>query len=146
MRRLCHAGAAVDEAETSLEKPHGTLITIKRIDSDAARTLSTEAAMSDRPTEAPPHARRDSAIILRISSEALLALQELSQLLVGQMSLQDAQRALRKAMSQEALERCDGSRRAAAALLDIDRRYVQRLANESNLDGLDDETSIGMTG
>ena len=102
--------------------------------------------MSDSPPETPPRARRDSSIILRVSGEAQLSLTELSRLLVGQMSLQDAQRALRKAMSQEALERCAGSRRAAAALLDIDRRYVQRLANENDLGGLDGETDVGMTG
>jgi len=101
--------------------------------------------MSDRPAETP-RARRDSTVVLRINSEAQLALQELSQLLVGQMSLQDAQRALRKALSQEALDRCNGSRRAAAALLGIDRRYVQRLANGSDLSEVDGETNVGMTG
>jgi DNA-binding NtrC family response regulator len=102
--------------------------------------------MSDRPAETPARVRRTSSIMLRINDEAQLALQELSQLLVGQMSLQEAQRALRKAMSQEALERCSGNRRDAAALLDIDRRYVQRLANEGDLRVLHDETNIGMVG
>jgi hypothetical protein len=31
-------------------------------------------------------------------------------------------------MIDEALARCSGSRRAAAMLLEVDRRYVQRLA------------------
>jgi hypothetical protein len=79
------------------------------------------------------------ALKLRISDEALKALQHLSRLLVGQMSLKDAQRALRTSMSQEALVRC-GSRRAAAAMLGIDRRYVQRLACESSL--FDEQDSI----
>lgn len=69
---------------------------------------------------------------VRISDEAMKALQHLSRLLVGQMNLKDAQRALRTSMSQEALARC-GSRRAAAAMLGIDRRYVQRLACDSDL-------------
>ena len=63
-----------------------------------------------------------------MSNEAKLALDELSRALVGQMSLKEAQRALRTSMSQEALARCNGSRRAAAVMLGIDRRYVQRLA------------------
>jgi len=76
-------------------------------------------------------------ITLRISDEALQALRHLSRLLVGQMSLKDAQRALRTTMSQEALARC-GSRRAAAVMLGIDRRYVQRLACESALGDAED--------
>lgn len=87
---------------------------------------------TDRPASNAPRARHDSGIVLRISDEARRALQHLSRLLVGQMSLKDAQRALRTSMSQEALERC-GSRRAAATMLGIDRRYVQRLAHESDL-------------
>jgi hypothetical protein len=79
------------------------------------------------------------ALKLRISDEALKALHHLSRLLVGQMSLKDAQRALRTSMSQEALVRC-GSRRAAAAMLGIDRRYVQRLACESSF--LDEDDSM----
>jgi hypothetical protein len=86
----------------------------------------------------PGRERRDSSIVLRISDEARRTLHELSRLLVGHMSLKDAQRALRTSMSQEALARCNGSRRAAAALLGVDRRYVQRLASESDLASLDD--------
>ncbi len=47
--------------------------------------------------------------------------------LVGHLDLKAAQRELRRAMSQVALNRTGGSRRAAAGLLGIDRRYVQRL-------------------
>jgi len=92
--------------------------------------------MTDRPASNTPRQRHDSGIVLRISDEALRALQHLSRLLVGQMNLKDAQRALRTSMSQEALARC-GSRRAAAMMLGIDRRYVQRLAHESDLCDLD---------
>jgi hypothetical protein len=80
------------------------------------------------------------ALKLRMSNEALQVIRHLSRLLVGQMSLKDAQRALRTTMSQEALLRC-GSRRAAAAMLGVDRRYVQRLACESSLCDEDDVTT-----
>lgn len=90
-------------------------------------------------TDQPVRERRDSSIVLRISDDARRTLSELSRLLVGHMSLKDAQRALRTAMSQEALARCNGSRRAAAALLGVDRRYVQRLASESDLCDLEEE-------
>jgi hypothetical protein len=76
--------------------------------------------------------RRDSGVVSRLPDDARRALHELSRTLVGQMNLKDAQRALRTSMSQEALVRCDGSRRAAAAMLGVDRRYVQRLADEGN--------------
>lgn len=84
--------------------------------------------------------RRDSGVISRLSDEAKLALDELSRALVGQISLKEAQRALRTSMSQEALARCNGSRRAAAVMLGIDRRYVQRLAciSDGDFDGTSD--------
>lgn len=49
---------------------------------------------------------------------------------VGRIGLKQAQSMLRIAMHGEALRRCDGSRRAAARVLAVDRRYVQRLAKE----------------
>jgi DNA-binding NtrC family response regulator len=76
--------------------------------------------------------RRDSGVASRLSVDARQALSALSRTLVGQMNLKDAQRALRTSMSQEALARCNGSRRAAAAVLGVDRRYVQRLADEGH--------------
>lgn len=66
-----------------------------------------------------------------LPDDARSMLRELSRILVGQLNLQDAQRALRVVMSREALGRCNGSRRSAAVLLGVDRRYVQRLAGES---------------
>jgi hypothetical protein len=74
--------------------------------------------------------RRDSGVVSRLPDDARRALYDLSRTLVGLMNLKDAQRALRTSMSQEALARCNGSRRAAAAMLGVDRRYVQRLADE----------------
>jgi hypothetical protein len=81
-------------------------------------------------------------VVLHVDEDGRLALAELSRLLIGQLDLKDAQRALRKSMSQEALARCNGSRRAAAALLGIDRRYVQRLANEGDLCEPDTEHAV----
>lgn len=62
--------------------------------------------------------------------ERTRAMESLSSMLLGHVDLKGAQRALRITMSELALERCGGSRRAAAALLGVDRRYVQRLAHE----------------
>jgi DNA replication protein DnaC len=50
--------------------------------------------------------------------------------LVGRLGLKEAIYHLRGTMNYEALERSRGSRRAAANLLGVDRRYVQRLADE----------------
>jgi hypothetical protein len=50
--------------------------------------------------------------------------------LVGRLGLKEAIYHLRGSMNFEALERSRGSRRAAANLLGVDRRYVQRLADE----------------
>jgi hypothetical protein len=85
--------------------------------------------------------RKQSGVIPRLSDEAKLALDELSRSLVGQMTLKDAQRVLRACMSQEAIARCNGSRRAAATLLGIDRRYVQRLLGRTDCDTDLDATS-----
>lgn len=53
--------------------------------------------------------------------------------LVGRVSLKQATRILRIAMGSEALTRTRGSRRAAAFLLGVDRRYVQRIARDATL-------------
>lgn len=57
-------------------------------------------------------------------------LRRLARILVGRVSLTSALRYLRAEMSSEALARTKGSRRAAAFMLGVDRRYVQRLAQE----------------
>jgi hypothetical protein len=60
--------------------------------------------------------------------------------LVGRLGMKEAIYHLRGSMNFEALERSRGSRRAAASLLGVDRRYVQRLADEyaEGCTGLDD--------
>jgi len=59
---------------------------------------------------------------------AQVAIAALGRKLVATLGLKEATAFLRKAMIDEALARCSGSRRAAAMLLEVDRRYVQRLA------------------
>jgi DNA-binding response OmpR family regulator len=54
----------------------------------------------------------------------------MARLLVGRIGLKEAQLCLRGAMHGEALARTGGSRRAAANVLRVDRRYVQRMAAE----------------
>jgi DNA-binding NtrC family response regulator len=49
---------------------------------------------------------------------------------VGARGLKQAQRVVRLSMCQEALDRAGGSRRAAARLLGVDRRAVQKIAVE----------------
>lgn len=56
--------------------------------------------------------------------------QRLARKLVGRIGLKQAQVALRGMMNAEALARTGGSRRAAASLLGVDRRYVQRMIDE----------------
>ena len=52
---------------------------------------------------------------------------DLARHFVGLVDLKEAQRMLRRAMRDEALRRASGSRRRAAKLLGVDRRYVQRM-------------------
>lgn len=54
----------------------------------------------------------------------------LAQRLVGHVGLKEAQWYLRGLMNREALVRTGGNLRAAAQLLQVDRRYVGRLAEE----------------
>jgi DNA-binding NtrC family response regulator len=54
----------------------------------------------------------------------------MARLLVGRIGLKEAQLCLRGTMHVEALVRTGGSRRAAANLLQVDRRYVQRMAED----------------
>jgi hypothetical protein len=58
------------------------------------------------------------------------AMRRISAWLVGRLGLKEAQRALRASMNRAALQRCSGSRRAAAVMLGVDRRYIQKLCSE----------------
>lgn len=53
---------------------------------------------------------------------------QLARSLVGSLGLKEAQDLLREEMYAEALDRCQGNRRAAARTLGVDRRCVQRQA------------------
>ena len=65
-----------------------------------------------------------------LCSDAPAACRRLARLLVGRVGLKEAQEQLRGSMNFEALERTGGSRRAAAHLLGVDRRYVQRMVQK----------------
>ncbi len=54
----------------------------------------------------------------------------MARLLVGRLGLKEAIGTLRGTMNTEALRRTGLSRRAAAKMLDVDRRYVQRMVEE----------------
>ncbi|HEX2679390.1 MAG TPA: hypothetical protein VHM19_22220 [Polyangiales bacterium] len=70
------------------------------------------------------------AVCVTAADETRAAMRSVTTLLVGRIGLKEAQRVLRAGMSRAALARCAGSRRAAAALLGVDRRYVQKLCAE----------------
>ena len=53
-----------------------------------------------------------------------------ARVLVGRVGLKDAISDLRGAMVREALSRSGGSHRAAARLLEVDRRYIARVAEQ----------------
>jgi DNA-binding NtrC family response regulator len=77
---------------------------------------------------ADPIALQERLAELRVDAGAVY--RRLARLLVGRVGLKEAQELLRGSMNTEALERTRGSRRAAATLLGVDRRYVQRLARK----------------
>lgn len=77
---------------------------------------------------ADPIALQERLRELRVDANAVY--RRLARLLVGRVGLKEAQEMLRGCMNSEALERTRGSRRAAATLLGVDRRYVQRLARK----------------
>jgi DNA-binding NtrC family response regulator len=54
----------------------------------------------------------------------------LARMVVGRIGLKEALHCLRSAMLHEALARCGGSRRGAAALLQMNRRCVQRMVDD----------------
>ena len=85
-------------------------------------------------TEAAPFENRDTPVDLANVQPASVpsAILELARHLVGSIDMVKAQRLLRMAMHGEALKRTRGSRRAAAKLLGVDRRYVQRLAETAD--------------
>jgi hypothetical protein len=82
--------------------------------------LHQEALHGSEVREVSPRSAECEALCLALARE-----------LVGRVSLKQATRILRSAMGSEALTRTRGSRRAAAFLLGVDRRYVQRIARDA---------------
>jgi hypothetical protein len=77
-----------------------------------------------------PLAAADVMGVLAAMGDGVEQCQRMARNLVGRIGLKQAQAALRAMMNVEALARTGGSRRAAAGLLGVDRRYVQRLIDE----------------
>ena len=111
---------------------------IVAMSSQAQRELVAQAMLegADFYIEKPacPIALQRRLSALQVDSNAVY--QRLARLLVGRVGLKQAQEQLRGSMNTEALERTGGSRRAAAALLGVDRRYVQRMAQKLEEAGL----------
>lgn len=75
----------------------------------------------------------DAAGIERILADSIdseLLCRRMARLLVGRLGLKAAISTLRGTMNTEALRRTGSSRRAAARVLEVDRRYVQRMVEE----------------
>jgi DNA-binding NtrC family response regulator len=81
----------------------------------------------------------------RIADVATMApqlLRRLARAYVGRYGAREAQRLVRYAMFQEALERTEGNRHAAARLLGVDRRAVQLMAAELAREPIESEVSV----
>jgi DNA replication protein DnaC len=90
------------------------------------RVASCDRAHVPAPTSCPRVA--EPSTVAPEDGESLC--KNVARALVGRLGLKDALYHLRGAMSAEALVRTAGSRRAAAQMLGVDRRYVQRLVDE----------------
>lgn len=82
------------------------------------------SAFLEKPFSPDEFERRVSSI----STSAPQLLARLARAYVGVHGVREAQRMVRHAMFQEALERTQGNRHAAARLLQVDRRAVQLMA------------------
>lgn len=69
----------------------------------------------------------------RVDAAEQRELRRIAKLLVGSVGLREAVALLRGAMLEEALERGKGSRHAAARLLGVNRRAIQRLVADLGL-------------
>ncbi len=102
-------------------------VLLRAVDSEKPARRYRFLRIIDHP--ATPQALQGCA---RAALEARSALSTLCTSLVGRVGLKDAQRALRVGMSHAALSGCGGNRYAAAALLNVDRKYVQQLARRAD--------------
>ena len=115
MERLLEAGSHIELSGPSMRSRRHTemAIALERDPED------TEPMIQLSSLRAPLSPEDGEALCKRVARE-----------LVGRLGLKDAIYHLRGTMNFEALERSRGSRRAAANLLGVDRRYVQRLADD----------------
>jgi DNA replication protein DnaC len=119
----------------------GEAIVERLLEAGAHIELGGPSMRSRRPTEVeiePERGPDDTEPMIRLSAlQAQLSPEDgealckrVARELVGRLGLKEAIYHLRGTMNFEALERSRGSRRAAANLLGVDRRYVQRLADD----------------
>ncbi len=83
--------------------------------------------MSTSTLDVPP----DAPVECRTASTAR-EFEAMARMLVGQLSLREAQELVRSVMYAQALFASGGSRRRAAKLLGVDRRCVQRVAAQAS--------------
>ena len=70
---------------------------------------------------------------LQREPDGIEELRQVARVLVGRIGLREAISVLRNAMLEEALARTNGSRHAAARLLSVNRRAIQRHATDLGL-------------
>lgn len=96
-----------------------------------ARVAALMVEGADCYLEKPMHPVELHRILVRLESKPTTC-ERFARQLVGRIGLKEAQGLVRTAMSGEALQRTGGSRRAAAKLLGVHRRYVQLLAEQQD--------------
>lgn len=116
----------VSAARMSCEPPIVIVISDRASRAQVAQLMwEGSDAYLDKPLTAP-----DVMAVLSAMGDGVAQCRRLARNLVGRIGLKQAQAALRGMMNVEALARTGGSRRAAASLLGVDRRYVQRLIGD----------------
>lgn len=119
MERLLEAGAHIELGGPSMRTRRHTETENEAQPPAAPAPEDTQPMIRLSSLQAPLTPEEGEALCKRVARE-----------LVGQIGLKEAIYHLRGTMNFEALERSRGSRRAAANLLGVDRRYVQRLADD----------------
>jgi DNA-binding NtrC family response regulator len=142
---LCALGQTPELIVTELCLPDGDCLPLLRaarrlvqaplvvaMSAQASRELVANAILEGAELyfEKPVEPQRIAQRLSTVRSDAPAACRRLARLLVGRVGLKEAQEQLRGSMNFEALERTGGSRRAAAHLLGVDRRYVQRMVQK----------------
>jgi DNA-binding response OmpR family regulator len=115
------------QAARSLVQP--PVIVVVSADAPRALVAQSMADGADAYLDKPLRLAELLATVQRVG-DALEQCSRMARQLVGRIGLKQATVALRGSMNEEALTRTRGSRRAAANLLGVDRRYVQRMIEE----------------